>query len=133
MAVRGQGFTKEIASGRLIRGEAADLVDKNVEIRRFELESAAESARRETLPTILAGDLNLTEMSPLFGKAFGSFADSFSEAGVGFGFTFPSKILFLRLDRILAMHGPRFVDSHVACKGLSDHICVVAKLELSQH
>lgn len=131
MAVRGQGFRKEIASGRLFRGEAADLVHKNLEIRRFELEAAAESAKRETVPTLLAGDLNLTQMSPLFDDAFGAFSDSFTDAGRGFGFTFPSKILFLRLDRVLAIHGPRFVESYVGCKGLSDHICVVAKIELS--
>lgn len=130
MAVRGQGFTKEIKSGRLFRGEAAERVRKNVDLRRFDLESAARSALQGSLPTIVAGDLNLTHMSPLFDQAFGAFSDSFADAGIGFGFTFPSKILWMRLDRILAIRGPRFVDSYVACRGLSDHMCVVAKLEL---
>lgn len=130
MAVRGEGFRKEIKSGRLFRGEAAERVRKNVELRRFDLESAAKSALDGDAPTIVAGDLNLTHMSPLFQKTFDYFSDSFADAGTGFGFTFPSKFLSMRLDRILALNGPRFVDSYVACHGLSDHICVVAKLEL---
>jgi len=131
MAVRGPGFRSQISSGRLFGPEARDAIWKNVEVRQFELSTAAESAARETLPVVLAGDLNLPGNSRFFSATFGFLQDSFVEAGFGLGYTYPAKIPFLRLDRILTSPSIRALSFKVDCKGYSDHFCVIGKLDFS--
>jgi vancomycin resistance protein VanJ len=131
-ALRKGGFRSQISSGQLFAESSRDIVWKNVEIREFELSSAAARARQEMLPVVLAGDLNLPHNSRLLSGAFAFLRDTFSQAGFGTGYTYPSKRPFLRLDRILVSSAIRPVNVAVNCMGHSDHLCVITKLEFSR-
>ena len=129
--LRGQsGLLHEIRTGHLFSGAAAARVDDNFGLRELQVSTFAESAGRETDPVIIAGDTNLPGLSPVFARHLGAFADGFSEAGRGFGYTFPTDRWFpwMRIDRVLASQQLSFVGFEV-CKSLvSDHHCVVADL-----
>jgi vancomycin resistance protein VanJ len=126
------GFRSQIASGHLFSEEMRDIIWKNIEIRQFELTSAARDAAKEQLPVLIAGDLNTPANSLFFSRNFAFLRDSFAEAGLGFGYTFPAKLPFLRLDRVLIGDGIEALDARVDCRGLSDHFCLVTKLDFSR-
>jgi vancomycin resistance protein VanJ len=98
------------------------------DFRELELKSAAELARGERIPVVIAGDTNLPNLSPLLDRYFGDYQDGFERAGSGFGYTFPSRLPWLRLDRIFASHELAFVSFTVGCGAASDHRCVTAEL-----
>jgi endonuclease/exonuclease/phosphatase family metal-dependent hydrolase len=61
----------------------------------------------------------------------GDYYDGFSEAGSGFGWTFPApRHPWMRIDRVLADPRFRVVGFHVIESPTSDHFPVVADLEL---
>ena len=98
----------------------------NAETRAFELGRALDLAREEKLPVVIAGDTNLPKLSPLLGRLEDGYRDGFERAGWGFGYTFPSRIAWLRLDRILASPELDFAGFGVDCGRASDHRCVFA-------
>ena len=128
-AVRGQGLREELRSGRLLSGANRRVVEDNVGLRRLQVEAIGRAVRAETLPVVVGGDTNLPHGSALFARNWGQLRDGFAEAGNGFGFTFPNRLAFLRLDRILATETLDFVSFEVDCGQVSDHRCVVAELE----
>jgi endonuclease/exonuclease/phosphatase family metal-dependent hydrolase len=87
-------------------------------------------ATDERNPVIIAGDSNLPTLSKLARLNFANFSDGFSEAGTGFGYTYPARPSWMRIDRILASSALRFTTFEVGCAGVSDHLCVVAGLSL---
>jgi endonuclease/exonuclease/phosphatase (EEP) superfamily protein YafD len=99
----------------------------NVQTRQFEVRAAVELAEQEHMPVVIAGDTNLPNLSPLLSR-FHGYRDGFESAGWGFGYTFPSRFAWLRLDRIFASDELRFVRFDVDCGRASDHRCVVAEL-----
>jgi endonuclease/exonuclease/phosphatase (EEP) superfamily protein YafD len=128
--IRGAGLRNEIASGRLFEGVAGPDVQANSELRKSELDVLLQSAGAETLPTLIAGDTNLPGLSPLLGEFDRRYRDGFQEAGWGFGYTFPAKRPWMRIDRMFANAAQlRFAHFEVGCAGASDHLCVVADLQ----
>jgi len=107
--------------------EESDMLG-NAGLRAAEIEAALRAARAERLPVIVAGDTNLPGLSPTLRRAFAGFEDGFEQVSSGFGYTFPAKRPFLRLDRIFAGPGLRFTSFQVGCRGASDHLCVWADL-----
>jgi vancomycin resistance protein VanJ len=129
--IRGAGLRKEIASGRLFEGVAGPDVQANSGLRKSELDVLLESAGAETLPTLIAGDTNLPGLSPLLGEFDRRYRDGFREAGWGFGYTFPARRPWMRIDRMFANPARlRFTHFEVGCAGASDHLCVVADLQM---
>jgi endonuclease/exonuclease/phosphatase (EEP) superfamily protein YafD len=134
------GFMKELFSGRFFSGSATSTIEVNAGLRALQVETFGRMASLEQGPVVLAGDVNQPDPSPLVARALGGFRDAFREAGSGFGYTFPGaafkarrtpKIPFLRLDRIL-LRGPIASTSFsLACRGVSDHLCIVADLSRS--
>lgn len=124
--LRGDGFRHEIASGRLFHGTHGPEVQANNGLRRLQIATLAESALRDALPVIIAGDTNLPSSSEILGEQLGRFVDGFSAAGRGFGYTYPRKLPWMRLDRILANDRLRFIGFVVGASRASDHLCVVA-------
>ncbi|MEB3883709.1 endonuclease/exonuclease/phosphatase family protein [Lyngbya sp. CCY1209] len=57
--------------------------------RTAQIEDLFQRIRRETQPTIVAGDFNFTEPSQDYHKLTRSIKDCFRESGFGFGFTWP--------------------------------------------
>jgi endonuclease/exonuclease/phosphatase (EEP) superfamily protein YafD len=78
---------------------------------------------------VIAGDLNLTGLSPVLAH-LSRFRDGFTDAGWGFGYTFPTNHRpWMRLDRILATDDLDFTYFEVGTSNASDHRCVVAEFE----
>jgi vancomycin resistance protein VanJ len=104
-------------------------VQTNAALRTLQVAAVAAAARRETIPVVIAGDTNLPHLSKIYEHEFSEFRDGFREAGWGFGYTYPSKFPWLRLDRILTSRSLRFTAFDVGCEGASDHRCVSAAIQ----
>lgn len=103
----------------------------NIDAREEQIATAVASAKRRGLPFVIAGDTNLPEWSAIARRHFGDLGDAFAEVGFGFGYTFPAKRPWLRIDRV--MHGPGIhpIDAMVMDRGASDHRMLVVTLEMS--
>ncbi len=129
--LRGEGLKTELESGRLLRGTASDKVMENTELRLQQLEMISGDAHRSAAPVVIAGDTNLPTLSWALARWFGDYRDGFSEAGTGFGYTFPApRHPWMRIDRVLADRRFRVVGFRVIESPASDHFPVVADLEL---
>ncbi len=130
--IRGEGLKSELESGRLLRGTASSKVMDNTDLRLQQLEMISNDAHRSDEPVIIAGDTNSPTLSWALAHLFGDYRDGFSEAGTGFGYTFPApRHPWMRIDRVLAAPRFRVVGFHVIESPASDHFPVVADLELS--
>lgn len=126
--VRGNGLRQEIMSGRLLLGKASGPVEWNAYRRRRQVAGIAERANASPHAVIIAGDTNLPGLSWILGEHLGNYRDAFSQAGAGFGFTFPSNRPWMRIDRILTNGRLRAVDFGVGAATRSDHRSVFAVL-----
>ncbi len=124
--VRGNGLREEVTSGRLFAGKAGPLVEFNAYRRQRQLEAVAAAAKTSPRPVIIAGDTNLPGLSWILGERLGQFRDAFSQAGLGFGYTFPANRPWMRIDRILTNDRLRALDFRVGDAVVSDHRCVFA-------
>jgi endonuclease/exonuclease/phosphatase (EEP) superfamily protein YafD len=130
--MRGEGIASEVLSGRILENtDAWESVQMNAELRCAQIQGAAEDAGRSKEPVIMAGDTNLPGLSWALGHYLGGLQDGFSEAGNGLGYTFPATNRpWMNVDRILADDRFRFVAFSVITQRVSDHLAVVAELEL---
>jgi endonuclease/exonuclease/phosphatase (EEP) superfamily protein YafD len=130
--MRGEGIRAQVLSGRILTNtKAREEVQANAELRLAQVQGASEDASRSKEPVIMAGDTNLPGLSWALAHHLGRFQDSFSEAGNGLGYTFPAtKRPWMRIDRIFADGNFRFLSSSVITQRASDHLAVVADLEL---
>jgi endonuclease/exonuclease/phosphatase (EEP) superfamily protein YafD len=128
-AVRGAGLRHEILSGRIFSGAASPAVYGNAGLRTLQAEAIYQMAAQDTSPIVIAGDTNMPGLSHTFNAYLGHFQDGFREAGWGFGYTYPARRPWMRIDRIMANDELRFTTFEVGCQGASDHLCVVADLE----
>jgi vancomycin resistance protein VanJ len=124
--MRGQGFLHELRQGHVLIGNGAATLTFNAYRRRRQVEGVAAAARSSTHPVIVAGDFNLPALSRIAHDNLGDFDDAFARAGRGFGYTYPSKLPFLRIDRIFTARGLHAVDFRLGDPFASDHLCVSA-------
>jgi endonuclease/exonuclease/phosphatase (EEP) superfamily protein YafD len=117
-----------LRSGALLEGDPEGDLEKNAQLRELQVSAAAELARHETYPVLMAGDTNLPDLSASLHRHLSGYADGFRAASWGFGYTYPAKRPFLRLDRVLAGPELGFSEFQVGCPGVSDHLCVSARL-----
>lgn len=129
-SIRGAGFRKEMASGRLFEGAASPVVQANSGLRAAELDALSRDVRTESGPVVVAGDTNLPGLSPILARLSRGYQDGFEKAGWGFGYTFPAKMAWMRIDRMLASSEVSFEHFEVGCAGASDHLCVVADVQV---
>ncbi|MBX3259244.1 MAG: endonuclease/exonuclease/phosphatase family protein [Labilithrix sp.] len=94
----------------------------NIANREAQIQAAFTAARSDVPPFILAGDTNLPVLSSIARRHVGGVTDAFAEAGLGFGYTFPAKRPWMRIDRAFGSDGVRFVDARVGPRGASDHL-----------
>jgi endonuclease/exonuclease/phosphatase family metal-dependent hydrolase len=128
-AVRGQGLRHEILSGRILSSPAAPVVQTNAGLRSLQVQAFVEAAESEPYPVVIGGDTNLPDLSWVYNRYLSHFQDGFTKAGWGFGYTFPTdRRPWMRIDRILATEGLRFVRFQVGTSHASDHLCVVADI-----
>jgi vancomycin resistance protein VanJ len=119
----------ELRTGELFAGDPEADMRVNTGLRAFQIKTAADAAAREPIGTLIAGDTNLPSLSASFRESLARYSDGFRSASWGFGYTFPTKHPFLRLDRILANEKLAIVAFAVDCDGVSDHLCVVADVQ----
>jgi len=113
------------------------LVDRDeawtVDVARREAQIAAvvEASRQPGPPFVIAGDTNLPQLSAILRRHLGDLKDAFDEAGLGFGYTFPAKRPWMRIDRALGGRGVTFTGVRVGPQGASDHRPLFADFRLS--
>jgi vancomycin resistance protein VanJ len=125
-SMRGRGFLYELRHGHVLFGHDAGRLLFNAYRRRRQIYAVAAAARSSNRPVIVAGDFNMPAMSRVPRDSLTDLDDAFMRAGRGFGFTYPSRLPFLRIDRIFTGHGLRAVDFRVGDTRASDHLCVSA-------
>jgi endonuclease/exonuclease/phosphatase (EEP) superfamily protein YafD len=118
-----------LRTGALLAGDPEKDLGSNTGLRALQIAAVAEFAAREHVPVLIAGDTNLPTLSSIFRKNLSGYTDAFQAASSGFGYSFPSKHPFLRLDRILSGPELRFTSFRVGCEGVSDHLCIAAEIE----
>ena len=126
---RFRGIFGRLRRGELFEGDPAEDVGYNTGHRALQVEAFAKGARAESLPVVIVGDTNLPGLSKTFRRNLSEFQDGFVAAGSGFGYTFPAKYPWMRIDRVLVSQGLRVVSFGVDCKGASDHLCVTAEIQ----
>jgi endonuclease/exonuclease/phosphatase (EEP) superfamily protein YafD len=107
------------------------IFEANAGLRAVQVHTFSEMASAETLPVLIAGDTNLPGLSYVLYRDLSRYKDAFEEAGAGLGYTFPNTNHrpWLRLDRMLAGDGLRFVGFQVGSSMASDHRCIVADVQ----
>jgi endonuclease/exonuclease/phosphatase (EEP) superfamily protein YafD len=98
-----------------------DETKKNIARREAQIEAAAWSAKSDGPPFVIVGDTNLPPWSAIARRRLGDLHDAFADVGFGFGYTFPAKRPWLRIDRAFADDRVRFLDARVGPLGASDH------------
>jgi endonuclease/exonuclease/phosphatase (EEP) superfamily protein YafD len=122
----GNHCRNSLLSGRMFSGEAAQDINRNTELRTTQFLAALKQASTEVLPVVIGGDTNLPGLSKLLAVALEIYDDGFSQAGLGFGYTFHRRMPWMRIDRILTGRKLEVVKFATGCEGISDHLCVVA-------
>jgi endonuclease/exonuclease/phosphatase (EEP) superfamily protein YafD len=93
----------------------------NIRHREEQIAAVVAAARRDATPFVIAGDTNLPGLSGMGRRYLGDLHDAFDDVGFGFGYTFPAKRPWMRIDRALAGGRIRFVAARVGRLGASDH------------
>jgi vancomycin resistance protein VanJ len=124
-----RGMFHRVRTGEVLSGDPEGSVEGTATLRALQVATAADMAKTERDPVILAGDMNLPSLSSALQEHLGDFDDGFRSASWGFGYTYPQKYPFLRLDRVLVSAALAVKEFQVGCPGLSDHFCVVATLQ----
>ena len=123
--LRGQGLRREILSGRLFSGGAAKPeIRGTAALRMLQVKAMAQLARAEKGPVMIVGDGNLPTLSDARARYLGDFHDGFAEAGLGFGYSYPSTFPWMRIDMLLSNDQLAFKRVEVGRGRASDHLCV---------
>jgi endonuclease/exonuclease/phosphatase family metal-dependent hydrolase len=126
-------LTEEITRDPTELWRARADIRANASDRERQLRVVTDDARSSKLPVIIAGDTNLPDLSPVLTRTFTGFQDAFRESGRGFGYTFPTNHGFgpwMRLDRVFVNHAFRVLDFTTLPPSGSDHLPVLAVVEL---
>jgi endonuclease/exonuclease/phosphatase (EEP) superfamily protein YafD len=82
-----------------------DEVRANSEVRWRQSEFVAAEAGRATGPVVLVGDFNTPPESAIFRRVWSGYANAFSDAGWGWGYTFRARRTAVRIDHVLVGGG----------------------------
>lgn len=118
----------QVRTGKFLEGDAEADVTANAALRSNQVALVAKMAQAEQLPVLIAGDTNTPGLSPAFRRHLGQYRDAFRRASYGFGYTYPQRLPFLRLDRVLASPELGFCSFTLGCADSSDHFCVVTEV-----
>ena len=58
--------------------------------RNYQITQLLTDVRAQTIPYLVAGDFNMSDQTSVYGSIAGQMGDSFREAGIGFGYTWPA-------------------------------------------
>ena len=85
--------------------QGLDEIRANSELRWRQSESVAAEAGRVAGPVLLVGDFNTPPESAIFRRVWSGYADAFSDAGWGWGYTFRTRRTAVRIDHVLVGGG----------------------------
>jgi vancomycin resistance protein VanJ len=93
--------------GALTHADGAGLaeIQENSELRFRQSRFVAEEAARVAGPVLLLGDFNTPPESAIFRRVWDGYADAFTHAGWGWGYTFRTSISSVRIDHVLVGRG----------------------------
>jgi endonuclease/exonuclease/phosphatase (EEP) superfamily protein YafD len=103
----------------------------NMAQREGQIAAAVAAAQNDVPPFVIAGDTNLPALSAIGRRHLSGLTDAFADVGLGFGYTFPAKRPWMRIDRVLGSDDVHFADVRVAPRGASDHRAIFVDLELN--
>jgi len=104
----------------------------NAGYRELQVDSVVENARKNGTPFVIIGDTNLPVMSGILRRRTSGLSDAWSETGFGFGWTFPAKHPWMRIDRAFGSEGVRFLSMRVGDSLRSDHRPIFVDFELTK-
>ncbi len=118
--------------------EAGFVVGDFWELQRLTLEQLASAVQKETLPTLVLGDLNLVPLGPRYRRITARLTDVHAAGGLGYGFTAPNDVntlwafrsAWLRLDYVLASPHWQVLSSLTEPASKSQHAALFAELAL---
>ena len=111
-------------------GGVAEL-ERVLAIRNQESALVAGFSQETTGPTLILGDFNTTFESSIFHRDFSGWNDAFAKRGWGFGYTFNTDWIGLRIDHILADREHWYIrECHVGPDLHGQHRPVIAELLL---
>ncbi|HVJ88805.1 MAG TPA: endonuclease/exonuclease/phosphatase family protein [Labilithrix sp.] len=102
----------------------------NLEQRERQIEAAVLAAKADGAPYLVVGDTNLPPWSAIGRRHFEGLTDAFEDVGFGFGYTFPAKRPWMRIDRAFGSEGIRFLNVRVGPLGASDHRPIFVDFEI---
>lgn len=117
-------------SGRFLKRFQQNVATRTDEWIRL-IELIGKESRKK--PAVIAGDFNTLPFEPLYGIFRQSCVDAFSEAGSGFGFTFPNishliPFPLARIDYVLVQGEVMPISAKVLPESGSDHLPLKVKL-----
>jgi vancomycin resistance protein VanJ len=104
-------------------------LEKNTQQRREQSRLGSSWARQLDGPLLIAGDFNMTDESAVYGEFWSPYADAWTHAGSGWGYTYRNKRTAIRIDHILAGPGWRCRRCWVGPDVGSEHLPVLADFE----
>ena len=113
-------------------GLFSDEMDTNIDNREKQIDGAVEAAKANGAPYVIIGDTNLPPLSGIGRRRLTGLTDAFEQVGFGFGYTFPAKRPWMRIDRAFGSEGIRFLDFHVGPLGESDHRPIFVSFEVTK-
>ena len=116
---RVRGLIRDLASGHLAEITAH---------RETQYVAIAKLLAHAQHPVLITGDTNLPQNSQFLPRYFGGYRDAFVESSWGFGFTHPSRLPWLRLDRVLLGPGLGASSFKVLSRRSSAHLPVLAEI-----
>ena len=98
--------------------------------RNTQLRALLDQVEAETLPVIVAGDLNMSQHSLIYSELALLLEDAFRETSGGLGHTWPSHTPLLRLDYVWYSDGLQALSTNIGDDIGSDHLPLAVTLEV---
>ena len=114
--------------------ETAELVQQTAQTRQKQLptvDKALDESKRSARPYLLMGDFNNPPRGRFHRHLKARLTDAFAQGGLGNGFSFPARLPVMRIDYIWLGRAMRARRAYTVATGASDHLAVVADLEVS--
>lgn len=130
------GLRQVLDDSTLIRPSQSGTLVAQSELRRQAAEATVQYVDRIAEPVVIVGDLNVPPESPIYRQTWARYANAFSQAGLGYGYTeWPTVRWFrhgIRIDHILTRARLRPLASWLGPDVGSDHLPLLADLQFRE-
>ncbi len=113
---------------RNMRGSFRSYMRNTANVRAEQMKNILRIAKSIKGPMIIAGDFNTPPRGRIYRRIAESYQDSFSNKGLGFGYTFKSNLPLIRIDYIFTGGSAKPLYSKAIHSTASDHRPVIAEL-----